>query len=87
MYILAAMLALEVVANALVRPLSHEWYMKPEEVAALQAKSAAAASSSSGSSSIGKGRIDSKAALAWAVVLVPILWGIWQTLQKTAALF
>ncbi len=87
MYILAGMLALGLVANALVRPLSQDWYMKPEEVAALQAKSAAAETGPAGSYGIGKGGIDGKAALAWAVVLVPILWGIWQTLQKTAALF
>ncbi|MDI7861605.1 OFA family MFS transporter [Rhizobiaceae bacterium n13] len=87
MYILAGMLALGLVANALVRPLSEKWYMKPEEVAALQAKSAAAEAGPTGSFGIGKGSFDGKAALAWAVVGIPILWGVWITLQKTAALF
>lgn len=87
MYILAGMLALGLVANALVRPLSEKWYMKPEEVAALQAKSAAAQEGPTGSFGIGKGGFDGKALVAWAVVGVPILWGIWITLQKTAALF
>ena len=27
------------------------------------------------------------AVIAWAVVGVPILWGVWITLEKTAALF
>ncbi|NVP57237.1 OFA family MFS transporter [Mycoplana rhizolycopersici] len=87
MYILAGMLALGLVANALVRPLSEKWYMKPEEVAALQAKSAAAQAGPTGSFGIGKGGLDGQAALAWAVVGIPILWGVWITLQKTAALF
>ncbi|WP_441295762.1 MFS transporter small subunit, partial [Pseudomonas monteilii] len=25
--------------------------------------------------------------LAWAVVVVPLAWGVWVTLQKTAVLF
>ncbi|WP_411033324.1 OFA family MFS transporter [Shinella sp. BYT-45] len=87
MYILAGMLALGLVANALVRPLSEKWYMKPEEVAALQAKSAAAESGPTGSFGIGKGSLDGKAVVAWAIVGIPILWGVWITLQKTAALF
>lgn len=87
MYILAGMLALGLIANALVRPLSEKWYMKPEEVAALQAKSEAADAGPTGSFGIGKGSLDGKAALAWAVVGIPIVWGVWVTLQKTAALF
>src|SRR5580658_5506960 len=43
MYILAGMLVLGLVCNALVRPLKDKWFMKPEEVAALQAKDAGAA--------------------------------------------
>lgn len=88
MYILAGMLALGLVANALIRPLSERWFMPAEEVAALQAKTAAAGSATpSGSFGIGRGGLDAPAALAWAAVGVPILWGIWVTLTKAAALF
>ena len=31
--------------------------------------------------------LDAKALAAWAVVGIPILWGVWVTMQKTAALF
>jgi MFS family permease len=87
MYILAGMLALGLVANILVRPLPEKWFMKPEEVAALQAKSKTAEAGPTGSFGIGRGGLDGKTVLAWAVVGIPILWGVWVTLQKTAALF
>ncbi|MBN7760104.1 OFA family MFS transporter [Nitratireductor aquibiodomus] len=87
MYILAGMLLLGLICNMLVKPLSDKWYMSDEEVAKLQAKSAAADSGPTGSFGIGKGGFDSKALMAWAIVGIPILWGVWITLQKTAALF
>jgi len=86
MYILAGMLVLGLIANMLVRPLPAKWFMSDEEVAALQAKTAAQAGPT-GSFGIGTGGLDAKAALAWAAVGIPILWGVWITLQKTAALF
>ncbi|MDJ1464038.1 OFA family MFS transporter [Nitratireductor sp. GZWM139] len=87
MYILAGMLLLGLICNMLVKPLSDKWYMSDEEVAKLQAKSAAADSGPTGSFGIGKGGFDGKALIAWAIVGIPILWGVWITLQKTAALF
>ncbi len=87
MYILAGMLAFGLIANAFVRPLSEKWFMKPEEVAALQAKSKTMDAGPTGSFGIGRGGLDGKALAAWAVVGIPILWGVWVTLQKTAALF
>ena len=42
MYILAGMLVLGLICNMMVKPLADKWFMKPEEVAALQAKGAAA---------------------------------------------
>lgn len=88
MYILCGMLLIGLIANALVRPLDKKWYMSDAEVAALQAKARTADSGiTHGSFGIGKGGLDAKAALAWAVMIIPILWGVWITLEKTAALF
>jgi MFS family permease len=87
MYILAGMLALGFIANLLVRPLADKWFMSDEEVASLQAKTAAASAGPTGSFGIGTGGLDAKAAFAWAVVGIPLLWGIWVTLKNTAALF
>ncbi len=87
MYILAGMLALGLIANSLVRPLADKWFMSDEEVAALQAKTQAANAGPTGSFGIGRGGLDGKALVAWAVVGIPILWGVWITLQKTFVLF
>ncbi|MGE0280567.1 MAG: OFA family MFS transporter [Rhizobiaceae bacterium] len=87
MYILAGMLAVGVVCNFLVRPVDAKWYMSEEEVAKLQAKSAAAQAGETGSFGIGKGGLDARTAMAWTAVGIPILWGVWTTLQKTAAMF
>ncbi|WP_374312013.1 OFA family MFS transporter [Dongia sp.] len=87
MYILVGMLVLGLIANAFVKPLPEKWFMSEAEVAALQAKNAAQQAVAAGSFGIGKGGLDGKAMLAWAAVGIPILWGVWVTLQKTAALF
>jgi len=88
MYILAGMLVLGFICNLLVRPVAAKWFMKDAEVAALQAKSAnAAAATHYGSYGIGKGGFDGTALAAWAVVGLPIAWGVWITLTKSLALF
>ena len=87
MYILAGILLLGLIANTFVRPLSDKWYMSDEEVAALQAKSAVSQPGPSGGFGIGKGGLDGKALLAWTAVGIPVLWGVWNTLKSTAALF
>jgi MFS family permease len=88
MYILASMLVAGFICNFLVKPLADKWFMKPEEVAALQAKAAgAAAATPSGSFGIGTGGLDARAALFWAFVGVPILWGVYITLRNAATIF
>ncbi|HQS07463.1 MAG TPA: OFA family MFS transporter [Xanthobacteraceae bacterium] len=87
MYILAGMLVLGLIANALVRPLPERWFMSDAEVAALQAKAVSKDAGPSGAFGIGKGGLDGKAALAWAAVGIPMVWGIWLTLKSAAAIF
>ncbi|MBV8962617.1 MAG: OFA family MFS transporter [Hyphomicrobiales bacterium] len=87
LYILASLLVIGLICNALVRPVASKWFMRDEEVAALQAKSAAAAAVSGGSQGIGKGTVDAKAIIAWLVVGIPILWGVWKTLDSAVAIF
>lgn len=88
MYILAGFLVLGLIANAFVRPLNPKWFMSHEEAAALAAKGESAARvAARGSQGIGRGRFDAPAALAWAAVGLPLAWGVWMTIEKTAALF
>jgi MFS family permease len=86
MYILAGMLVLGLICNLLVRPLADHWFMKPEEVAKLQAQGGAVATSG-GSYGIGKGGLDAKAALFWAFVGIPLAWGVWITLKNALQIF
>jgi MFS family permease len=86
MYILAGMLVLGLICNLLVRPLADHWFMKPEEVAKLQAHGGAVATSG-GSYGIGKGGLDAKAALFWAFVGIPLAWGVWITLKNALQIF
>jgi MFS family permease len=86
MYILAGMLVVGFICNFLIRPLSDRWFMKDEDVAALQAK-AQGASAMVGSMDIGQWRLDARSILAWLAVGIPIAWGAWITLSNTLVLF
>ena len=87
LYILASLLVIGLICNALVRPVASKWFMSEEDVAALQARAATTASGSGGSYGIGKGTLDGKAIVAWLVVGIPILWGVWKTLDSAVAIF
>src|SRR5262249_15255778 len=83
MYILCGMLVIGLICNYLVKPVDPRWYMRQEEVAALQAASARTATGEpSGSFGIGKGGLDVQAALFWAFVGIPLAWGVWITLRN-----
>ncbi len=81
---LAGLLAVAFVANLLVKPVAAKWHMTQESLDALRPAGAVAEGSSGG---IDRGRFDIQTALVWAVVVLPMAWGIWITLNKAAALF
>ena len=83
LYILAGMLVIGLICNWLVKPVDPKWYMSPEEVAKLQAATAAG-NAISGSFGIGKGGFDWQAAAFWAFVGIPLAWGVWITLESAA---
>ncbi|MFH1342207.1 MAG: OFA family MFS transporter [Pseudomonadota bacterium] len=88
MYILCAMLVIGLVCNAMIRPVDPKWHMSAEAVAKLQAVGAnSAAAVKSGSFGIGKGGLDLQAALFWALVGIPLAWGVWKTLQSAVRIF
>ena len=84
LYILAGMLVIGLICNFLVKPVNPKWYMSPEEVAKLQAATAAAGATTTGSFGIGKGGLDWHAALFWCFVGTPLAWGVWITLESAA---
>ena len=83
LYILAGMLVVGLICNWLVKPVDPKWYMSPEEVAKLQAATAAGGAAL-GSFGIGKGGFDWQAAAFWAFVGIPLAWGVWITLESAA---
>ena len=87
MYILAGMLVVGFICNLMIKPVDPRWYMREEEVAALQARANSTAVVQGGSYGIGKGGLDGAAVIAWLIVGVPILWGVWITLSKAWVLF
>jgi hypothetical protein len=87
MYVLAGFLVAGFICNLLVRPLAQRWFMSDSERAALDVRTGATASGPSGSFGIGRGGFSPGAALAWAVVGIPIVWGIGITLSKAFILF
>jgi MFS family permease len=86
-YILAGMLVGGLLCNLLVRPLADKWFMKPEEVAALQAKQGGAATVAAGSYGIGKGGLTVGSALFWLFVGIPLAWGVYKTLLGAIKIF
>jgi MFS family permease len=78
--LLAGLLVAGFLLNLLVKPVDAKWHMSGEE-----AKTAVA--ESHGSAGINRGRVDGMTLIAWAVVGLPLLWGVWVTITKAIALF
>ena len=80
LYICAGFLVLGFVANLLIRPVAEKWYMT-DTVAV------PGAAATGGSYGIGRGGLTGAALVAWAVVGIPLAWGVWITLSKAVLLF
>ena len=63
--------------------------MSPEQPTheVLAALDASAAAGPTGSFGIGTGGFDLKAALFWALVGIPLAWGVWSTLLNAIKIF
>jgi MFS family permease len=83
LYLLAGLLVIGLIANLLVRPVPHKWFMSAEEVRAAQGHH-----DSPHVIPTSRARaLTVSSALAWAAVGIPIAWGVWITLTKVAVLF
>ncbi|MEY3790782.1 MAG: hypothetical protein RLZ09_1618 [Pseudomonadota bacterium] len=87
-YVLAAMLVVGLIANLLVRPVADKYFMTDAELAhekqLAHERSLASATSGTGGESSSNAAI---APIAWLAVGLPLAYGIWVTLQKSAVLF
>jgi MFS family permease len=93
MYVLSGLIVLGLVCNLLVRPIAAKYFMSESELAAekqLAHERDQAAQSGNDAQVIGIAGAGSNPALtsaAWLAVGIPLLIGIWITLQKAVVLF
>ncbi len=87
-YVLAAMLVVGLLANLMVRPVADRYFMSAEELAH---EKKLAHEKSLKAEGLGEGHSErhspALAWFAWLAVGIPLAYGIWVTLQKSAALF
>jgi MFS family permease len=84
LYIMAGLLVVGLICNSLVRPVAARFHMKADAGAALQRVNAAAAP---GEVSVPTTTAPLPVVLAWTLVGVPLLWGIYETLLNAVKLF
>lgn len=89
-YVLAGMLVVGLIANLLVRPVAERFFMSDAELAVekqlAHEKSLASATGGSNGGEAAQSSI-ALAVIAWLAVGLPLAYGIWVTLQKSAVLF
>jgi MFS family permease len=84
MYIMAALLVVGLLCNLMIRPVAERFHMKPDAGAA-PVPSAAAPLVSQAQAPVTTAAI--LVACAWALVGVPLLWGVYETLLAAMKLF
>jgi MFS family permease len=87
MYILAGLLAIGFVCNWMIRPVAAVRYMKTDDPALTRLATVKEPLADTVSAELASARNAWLIPLAWALVWVPIGWGVWVTLKKAALLF
>jgi hypothetical protein len=87
MYILVGLLILGLICNVLVKPVAEKDYMSISELAAEQKKAHESDVVMPPSSAVPSKGLTPVLVAAWLVVGIPLLWGIWMTVEKTRSLF
>jgi MFS family permease len=83
-YALVGLLVIGLIANALIRPMNPKWFMKEDPQGVVRQS---IPSGPLGTYGIGLGGLDAKALLAWSAVGLPVIWGVYMTLQSAAKIF
>ena len=88
LYILSGLLVLGFICNALVRPVADKYFMTDEQ---LKAEQAIGHDKGANGTTVLEWKADPSTkpfvVVAWLLVGIPLAWGVWVTLQKTAVLF
>jgi hypothetical protein len=84
-YVLATLLVAGFICNALIRPVHAKWHI--EEEVGINSAGRGLAIGSKGAYGIGRGGLDAKALVAWALVGIPLAWGVCKTLENAAKIF
>jgi MFS family permease len=91
MYVLAGLVLLGLLCNVMVRPIADKHFMNDEELATekkLARERDVAGSSGKRGIAVGTGGVNPAMAMfAWAAVGIPLMIGVWITLQKAVVLF
>ncbi len=88
MYVLAGLLALGFVCNLLIRPVAQKYAMSAEQLARLDAGTASERASPAAVAVAGGNEASPSwlVVAAWIAVGIPMVWGVWITIQKAAPL-
>jgi MFS family permease len=89
MYILVGFLVIGLICNLAVRPLAAKWFMTPEELAEEKrlAHDRAVANEVGQGTGVAEKTPLSIVFIAWAVVGIPLAWGIYRTMQSVSKFF
>ncbi|GLQ89302.1 MFS transporter [Dyella flagellata] len=87
LYILAGLLLIGLIANLLVRPVKEEHHMSDEELAHERSLQHEAPQVVANADQAARGSFGIVGVIAWALVGIPFLIGVWIALSKAAALF
>jgi len=89
MYILVGFLVIGLICNLAVRPLAAKWFMTPVELAEEKrlAHDRAVASEVGQGTGVAERTPASIVIIAWAVVGIPLAWGVYRTLQSVSKFF
>ncbi len=89
MYILVGFLVVGLICNLAVRPLAAKWFMTPEELAEEKrlAHDRAIANEVGSGSGVAEKTPTFVVVIAWAVVGIPLAWGVYRTLQSVSKFF
>jgi hypothetical protein len=85
--VLAGLMVVGFIANMLVKPVADKYFMTDAELAEVQKVGHEKSLRNEASVTMQTGQSTVMVKLAWVAVLIPIVYGVWSTIQKAWALF